>query len=139
MNEYLDILGENEFLSMITSITRPACGTCIDHIFMKAEDDLANCTIRVNISDHYATAIDIPLNNYDEDLSNVPYFKRYLNYHKLREDLENINWEFYCSFEDVIKSAEFLVNILKNKVETYTEVVRIEHSRNKKAELLKGS
>ncbi|KAL3273334.1 hypothetical protein HHI36_014783, partial [Cryptolaemus montrouzieri] len=76
----------------------------------------------INITDHYTTAIDIHLNNCSENLSNVPHLKRYLNYQELREDLENMKWEFHYSIKDVNESAKFLINIMKNKVETYTEV-----------------
>lgn len=57
-HEYLNILSQSGFISLINGVTRPSMngGSCIDHIFLKSSKTNVECTLIIlenDITDHH--------------------------------------------------------------------------------------
>nr|CAI5850592.1 unnamed protein product [Callosobruchus analis] len=99
-NEYLNILRENNFISMINEETRVSGGSCscIDHIFLRTDECyevfqplLLICTI----TDHYPVILQFTVTDTQSATSKKDSrqkYKTYINYNNLRGKLKNHNW-----------------------------------------------
>jgi hypothetical protein len=103
--EYNLLLSSYGFTQLINEPTRPASGTCLDHISIRTNNpSLSHYTTAVldlKLSDHCWTSIDFTIPNASKIL-NQPTFhsSTKIDYLKLRDLLSNENWQNCYSITD---------------------------------------
>lgn len=72
---------------------RPISGTFLDHLFIKARNNvkLMACIFKIDITDHNPIALSIK--NFLMCQNEPIYYKFYLNYKNLIIDLQNETWD----------------------------------------------
>lgn len=120
VEEYLDILNENGFISQINKYTREQkySKSCIDHIFLKSTtpDSKINSIssiIQSNVTDHYTITLDIPGKTVEDKTRGVNQ-NEILDNTKLIKIIENETWAELYSVND----PEICYNIFLNKIQT---------------------
>lgn len=86
-------------MSIMNECIKPAENSCIDHIFLKKanlENNLGSIKgyiLQYLITDHFPIILNLELANKVSNHNNKGLnMKNYINYIKLREDLENKPW-----------------------------------------------
>ncbi|XP_050504323.1 uncharacterized protein LOC126883122 [Diabrotica virgifera virgifera] len=117
VEDYKSIMSEYGFISYINEYTRPASKTYLDHLFVKCslnfENNIKSYIFRYHdITDHSPIALSINnFNNTNLNIMQSKMFKYFINYEKLKLDLEQENWFLVYSERDVNKSMEcFITN-----------------------------
>lgn len=138
-NEYLNILNEFGFVSMVNIPTRVQGNsrTCIDHIFVKSKnnniDNLLPLVIQTCITDHYTTVLQIISNDtVSKNIDNALY-KSVTNFNNLKARFRNVCWDQVYSENDIEAATKKFVEITKDIVEECSETVKIKRKYHKKA------
>lgn len=96
VNDYLNILGEEGYISLINSPTRIQGNTqsCLDHIFLKTKKYACNNTeiipiiVETHITDHYSTIAQIVIPEKKEN-TKKEYYRSYINKEQLLDSIQN--------------------------------------------------
>jgi hypothetical protein len=121
-NDYLDMLshhGFKSFTSINVYIRTPinARHTCIDHIFVKYNDEINNFQVGVlqsNFTDHFSTVLAIP--KYTK-IKN-PFIKTVnkINYDEVISKLKTEDWAEIYLVNDVNKSCDLFYNKINSAI-----------------------
>lgn len=128
VNDYLDILAGQGYISAINGITRfkdANKGSCLDHIFIKkrALGDCIGAIVLANITDHNITSIFIEgnrRNNCSDHLrqQNQENNGTTIDWKGVENTLKHFNWGVVTSIQDTNHAIESFVihfkNIIKN-------------------------
>lgn len=134
-NEYLNILSEHGFKSLINEHTRiqNESKSCLDHIFIKSkynvDDRVLPMIVQSDITDHYITISQLILNNSSSHYTKQKTYK-HINFKKLRTAMESLSWDFIQGVEIEAETNEF-VNILTHHINNCTYVKHINHKNVK--------
>ncbi|KAK9882541.1 hypothetical protein WA026_021888 [Henosepilachna vigintioctopunctata] len=134
---YLNILSENNFFSLINSYTRVTkhSKTCIDHIFVKtgmSRDLFSSAILQTTITDHYSIYVEFTCyGNEDHDIV-TGKLKKYIDYGKLQSVLVNRGWEHLNSEMDVDRQWQVFVETLQIATENSTKIVKITNKIKKR-------
>lgn len=139
--EYLNILSEYNFISLINETTRinetGGTGTCIDHIFLKTKntlnDNYRSFIIKTCITDHYTTVLNILEHTQEKNYEINEKHIKYINYKKLKELLRDYNWAQFYELKDVNLAAEKFVDIVKENMQQSTIIQRIKKKETKRS------
>lgn len=128
--DYMNILSENNFVSLINKNTRIQGGSasCIDHIFLKSRlnDIQKEClpiVLKSCITDHFSTILSLPLQT--ENNSQKETYTKFINYKNLKTDLEKYNWDAFYSINDVEIATTFFVKLLTDKIQENTKLNKL--------------
>ncbi|KAL4131531.1 hypothetical protein QTP88_008826 [Uroleucon formosanum] len=121
-NEYLDIISEKGFRSLINVYTRTPIGqrhSCLDHIFIKSGNALNSKieagVIQTNITDHFSTVLAIEINKEKSVLNcNV----KTINYNDLENLFKNECWADIFNCNDV----NSCMDIFLDKINTFVKM-----------------
>lgn len=136
-HEYLNILSEAGYRSLINNPTRVESETCLDHIFLKTKTDLNNCMPIIfenNITDHYTT-----INLLQRPSSSVQCEKkrthiRRFNQEKFKRSIQKANLNTKLRSKDAEQAANYLIEHIKNAMEEATTLIKIKPSEKKRKE-----
>lgn len=131
-HEYLNILHEEGFKSMINDFTRVEHGSksCIDHIFLKTNislDSFLPVIIHAGITDHYYTILQylsVPEIEKSE-ANNNNHYKYFTDYNKLNQNLNLENWLDVYTTQNVDIATELFINKLKYAISENTRKIKI--------------
>lgn len=136
IEDYLNVLFENNFESVINEYTRVQglSKSCIDHIFlkMKQKHEIIPIVLKSNITDHYSTILQIK-NLGDKNVSKEHNGNtiKVINFKKLKELASIADWNTIYSMTNVNKIAEYLTKLVKEIVKSSTNSKNIMR-RNRK-------
>lgn len=130
VQEYLNILSEDGFISLINKTTREVGNqkSCIDHIFVKTKEDLSKFIPLIydtKITDHYPIAVLVDLNIKNSGNNNNTNYKKYVDYNKLNIFLLNENWEEFYATTNVNLATNTFITKLKNNIEKSTRIIKV--------------
>nr|CAI5858768.1 unnamed protein product [Callosobruchus analis] len=90
------IMSSFGYVSYINKYTRPSTKTCIDHFYVKGDQELSKIhaiVINYKITDHCPILITFSSANRHKNETKTSYvFKKYINYHQLKADVKNHFW-----------------------------------------------
>lgn len=127
---YINVLCEFGFKSYINEITRPnprGSGSCIDHIFLKADDDICHASIiQENLTDHYLIMADVDIHrtNYPEKEE-----KMYVHIPSVRTLSQKINWLELLDIFDVNECNALFIQRIQEVIEKSRRKTK-NHSNN---------
>nr|CAI5856382.1 unnamed protein product [Callosobruchus analis] len=132
VHNYLNTLSEYNFVSMINKKTRVQGDTsnCLDHIFLKSnlpeyEHSCISIVFENYITDHRATILD-QFNT--QSIRNV----HYIQYNKLRNDLQNYDWKHFYEKTEPDDLANEIIDALKKSVQKNTYIKRLKRNEIKR-------
>lgn len=133
--EYLNILNTYGFVSYINKHTRIQTEqeSCLDHFFIKTD----TCTIipiifKVNITDHYPIIALIETNTLQTKIVNKNYFKKYVNFKKLRDELKRESWCDIYNSQDIDVITDIFLSKLKVAISNNTKETKIKNKDSKR-------
>lgn len=138
-SEYLNLLSEYGYISMINEYTRvtPTSKTCIDHIFIKNNNNIIDYTIpivlRTNITDHYVTILQVIFQNEHKQKYENTY-RTVLNYKKLTNILTNLNWDVVYACDNVESATDMFIKITTDAFKDCTTNIKIKKNKRKRSE-----
>lgn len=142
--EYLNILSEKGFISLINRETRPESGTCIDHIFIRSRienyENLIAAVLNTNITDHFSQAVQynqvINLNQH----KTIPVKKYYnkINEKKFLQLIRKETWHEVYESLDVEQGCDILITKINVCMKQATEIFKTRHFQKKKPWITKG-
>nr|CAI5837667.1 unnamed protein product [Callosobruchus analis] len=132
-NEYLNILRENNFVSMINEYTRVQgeSRSCIDHIFLrtnKCYEVFQPLLLKYTITGHYPTILQFLVTHTKTAKSKTDIrqkYKTYINYNNLRAKLKNHNWSEIYEKTDANEAVDLFINILKLSIGECTTKIKL--------------
>lgn len=144
VSEYLTLLNEYNFISMINGNTREFENTasCIDHIFLnsKYSDTREKCLpiiLKSTITDHYSQIILMPFKTENTDGSSIDI--KFIDYVKLKLELQNHNWGEFYKIKDVQDASTYFVKLLIERVKTNTKIIKQKYKNVKRKEWITGA
>lgn len=133
-NEYLDMLSEYGFKSLINIFTRTPINckhSCLDHIFMKdnskVDSKIEAGVLQTNITDHFSTVVVLDINNIIKPTNNV---YKIINYNKLNELIKKETWHEIYSMKDVNKCYDNFIYKIVSALNMAT-ITKTKNSKNK--------
>lgn len=135
-NEYLDLLSSYGFHSFVNIYTRlPTTHThsCIDHVFVKCNDDnilnnIQASVLQMYITDHCPVITSVPLLKYKSHTDNN--YKNIVDYKLVKNKLKNETWTSVNDY-DINKSVKNFYDIIFNAINSCTNK-KVFHSKNKR-------
>lgn len=131
VSDYLNILAEYNFNSLINKTTREQNGSvsCIDHCFLKSTitnitNNCLPCIIKNHITDHYTEVINIFFEQNREQLGDISGYKKFTDHEKIRTDLDTVNWVPFYSMQDPEQATTYFIRMLQTIIDTRTTLVR---------------
>ena len=138
VTEYLNIMTENGFISLINDKTRifGNDGSCIDHMFYKSglnlDDFIIPVIIKTHLTDHFPIASQFVLKNEVIDQKNNYKLTTITNYKTINRYLEKIDWISFFDGLDCEDAATKLTNLLSNLLEQNKKVIKFKNKINNK-------
>lgn len=135
--DYLNTLYRYGFQSYINSPTREKA--CLDHIFFKTNihnNDILPLVIKSKITDHDPISIHLKFQHFGNklrvDTGNSKKMLKIINYKKLTQNLNNVNWRSIVN-ENIDNSIESLIKLLLNQINncSYTKFVNNKFTKRK--------
>lgn len=134
---YKSVLAAYGYISYINKyFTRPLTKTCLDHIYVKGENE--NCfknsnsyIIDYKITDHHPIALTFETlitNTHKIDIRT----KSYTDYKKLRRDLQKEGWVSVFNAQDLNLAVSNFLHILQNKISENTKTIKQTNTKNGK-------
>lgn len=135
-DEYKNMLSMYNYISYINSYTRPISETCLDHFYVKIgkkilENVISSFVIREGITDHFPIALFIKTKSLDQK-HHRKYTTRVINYHSLRTDLKNENWDVIYTAHDSNRDVDNFLKKLIYYIDKNTSVYNKHKSPRKK-------
>lgn len=141
VNEYLNIMAENGFLSYINKTTRATntSESCLDHIFICSpavgKIKLESFILKSDITDHYP----IILKSYFLTKHTDPFlekasrscYKINIDYKKLKEGLKRESWNEIMTMTDPNESYICFINTLLNLIKQFSTKTKIPSYKHK--------
>lgn len=133
--EYLNIMNENGFESMINKPTRVHNHheSCIDHIFYKSNDLNSHnipLILENDITDHHVTTLQIIFNKQKQVMTENRYFTK-INYDKLAEGTKRESWDTVFSQTNADAAMNNFISILNGNIHLATQEKRIKRKNTK--------
>lgn len=138
-HDYLDVLSRYGFNSCINKPTREK--TCLDHIFIKANtaaNQLYSAVIQSKITDHNPVFLQIAYQNLDnrthnnfEIIRNQKKIISIINYKKLNENLQAVDWQQIVS-GDIDTSLETLIDLIQKEIKNCNTTKTIKNKFTKR-------
>lgn len=135
-SEYLNIMNEFGYVSVINTQTRvqDQVGSCIDHIFIKSENDITDklipLVVQTNITDHYTIAFQVIFEP-KKFLNNNVRYKKCVSNNKLLTALGHISWNSVYTANTASSAVTELVNILSKTIENCTDTIQAKRKNTK--------
>ncbi|KAF0711659.1 Uncharacterized protein FWK35_00033409, partial [Aphis craccivora] len=134
-NEYLDTMAQYGFKSFVNIFTRiPVYGvcSCLDHIFIKAPQEILDNTeasvIQTQITDHFSLIMTMPIyNNSKKEHSTY----RKINYEVLGDNLKDKKWDDVYNNSNIDKCVDFFYDIILNSIDKASSLEKV-NSKNKR-------
>lgn len=125
--EYLEMLSEKGYTSLISSPTRPQSSSCLDHIFFKSTmgksiSEMIPAVVESNLTDHYFTVVSLPGIKVKDDCCAKNNVAQVVNYSVLVDELEKANFNDLYTEQDPNKSFEFFIKTVKRCIEKATTI-----------------
>lgn len=143
--EYLNILNEHDFRSYINKYTRVQNEqeSVIDHFFIKCTDQekhFVPIIMQTPITDHYPILLYLDTNNNIKSTTKKNYAtKKYIDYVKLKRDLENEQWAELFQMEDLNLQWELFINQLSYYIDKNTKCIKtVNNTQGKKEWITAG-
>lgn len=136
--EYLNIMAEFGFKSIINIYTRiqGSSQSCVDHIFVKSKFDIDDVIlpiiIQTNITDHFPVLFQLVTESEQQSQQYHKNIKKYILYDKLKEHLSSADWSEVFQSWDVESATKTFLNIIENKLNICTKVVKIKKNMRKR-------
>lgn len=135
VQDYLNTLCTHGYISYINDYTRihNESKACIDHFFVKTENlntKIRSIIFKQNITDHFPTMLLLKFGKKVENKRIPLSFKKYINYKKIKQDLQNEKWTEIYNSEDVDHIAQLLTSKLQATMEINTKLVKIKRADN---------
>jgi hypothetical protein len=140
VEKYENLLAAKGFEAKVNSPTRQEmvngrlCESCIDHIFVRIKEGASKGYVwKKKISDHYFTILTVDIN---ETKSEIPDITAE-TYHRLNDDkivneMQNIDWRFLNSMEDINRMYDTIKNIIQEIYEKNTQPNHKDKEKNVK-------
>nr|CAH7721011.1 unnamed protein product [Callosobruchus chinensis] len=116
------------YVSYINKYTRPSTKTCIDHFYVKGDQELSKIhafVINYKITDHCPILISFSSANRHRNENKTSYvFKKYINYYQLKADVKNHFWHEVFHPQDVNIATSNFVQKLQFFIQKNTQTVR---------------
>lgn len=138
VQEYLNILGEYRFSSYINEYTRVFNNqkSIIDHFFVYSKtqsDNIIPIIYRTLVSDHYPIIMHLGNLGTQEKNSSSSYSKKYIDYRKLKLNLQNEEWCDVYENNCLHTATEIFIRKLKLYTENSTIILQLKnHQKPKK-------
>lgn len=134
--EYLNILSEAGFVSLINSYTRIKNGSqsCIDHIFMKKGNGNPDCksfVLEVDITDHFPIISSIDTGEVVLKQTKIKRIKK-INAEKLKHIMERENWESIYQAGNVETATNELIYKIQIATEMATKEIKSKNEASKR-------
>lgn len=134
IEEYKTLLSSFDFVSYINEATRRVTGTCLDHFFVKNDtsvEKVDSFIILDDSTDHDPVALII---DYQHRVTkqHTPMIKKYLDYKKLRNSLNNVDWEILYQINDIDEMVETFLNTLTYHINNSTKSVKFKSKQKAK-------
>lgn len=121
--DYMDNYAELGYKSYINGVTRKESGTCIDHIFGKAEfQGSQGYIIQEDITDHFAIALTVDLEYVKR---NKQKNKTFVDQKVMKTLCDNIDWSFFTEPGDINGCTLELVDRIKYVIESSKKTVKV--------------
>lgn len=148
VNNYLNIMAQNGFLSYINKATRISdeSESCIDHFFLRTKNVNENIKItpiiiQSAVTDHYPILIKIE-ENFKSSSSNKSQIKNtysQIQYNKLINKLSKENWNNLYNYHDSEIAYEHFINKFTHLVSLSTKTIKLKsNDRRIKPWITKG-
>lgn len=135
-SQYLNIMNENGYLSVINSPTRVQgnSSTCLDHIFIKTKiqsikEQTLPLIIKTNITDHYTTCIQIVFKD-NQQKNFTPRYKTYINHDKFQNMINCVSWDF-LHHSDADSAMTELNNVIQNTLLQCSKQIKTRRKKDK--------
>lgn len=142
--DYLNLLSEKGYVSLINKETRPESGTCIDHIFVRSKSEnyqnIISAVMKTNITDHFPIVLqynnitqkNIKVNN--KNSVEIKYFAE----KKFLQLIKNEHWYDVYQCTDVEIGSDKFVKKIKQYINDATQTKKMPYIRKKKAWVTNG-
>ncbi|KOB78801.1 putative tick transposon [Operophtera brumata] len=120
-NEYLNLMASHGLRTGINVPTR--LNGCLDHFMIKTES-IPHTLVFEKFTDHCPILLHIANTNFSHRKQDTTQRVR-INYDKVGEILKSVDWNHFYQIKSVNEAAEYLVDKLKNTVETSSTCVNI--------------
>ena len=134
IDDYINNYYQNGYLSVINNVTRPNYnengGTCIDHIFVKADFNHKNfksAIYKSTFSDHYSTFLSIG----NCSTQNHTHLKKSINYNKLLSLACNENWNDIINIKDADSALEAILTTISTLIKKSEFKVKHQNKKRK--------
>lgn len=138
--EYLNIMSENGFVSLINNYTRESNNSksCIDHIFLKKREEIEikSFILKLQITDHFPVIVCITLNkktNLQENQLNKINKITKINDKKLLEIISGENWDDIYIINNLELATNEFVKKVKEAIKTATVEIKLKNTTKKRS------
>lgn len=140
VSEYLNILSENNFESMINKDTRVQgkSASCIDHIFLKCKtpefkEKCRPIIVHSHITDHYTQILKMPIES-EPTQASIESYVEYIDYKNLRSELCEYDWCTFYEMRDIEMATPFFIERICKLTEKYTKRIKRKKDDKKRKE-----